>query len=752
MAESSAEQAKNPAAEHRRWQRELQLAEKREKDWRKFAEKVVKIYKGVERKKNSFNILAANTETLRPALYSSLPKPDVRRRFRDSDPIGKAVSEVMERALSVSVDHYDFDECCRYDVLDALLPGRGVSRIRYVPQMRPGEETEDESGESEQVEEVEYEQVVCEHVDWQDLRIGYGRVWAETEWVAFRHRMQKADVREKLGDEVADELKYDEEKDESNGAKSDWDQVNSEITKTAEIWEIWDKPGERVFFLSDNVKRLIFPVDNPDGAPPLDLERFFPIPEPLRLFEDSSSQIPTPIYDLYKDQAEELERLSGRITRIINALKVRGVYDATMKEIGDLMKGDDNDMIPASNAAKWQQAGGIEKAIWWMPVQQVASVLRELYAARESCKQVIYELTGISDIVRGQTNANETLGAQQLKSNYSTMRLKRMQIAVQGYIRDLIRMMAEVIGEKFSTQTLAKMTGLSFPDAEQKQAAQMQMAQMQQQGQPVQQDMQQMIGLPTWEEIRAVLSDDMLRTYRVDVETDSTVQGILQEDMTALRDVLTGIVQFWQGAGPAVQAGAVPIEAVKAITLSIARRSKLGLEVEDALEKMKAPEPTPQQSAPPDHTLEAAQVSAQADTQAAQLKAQAEAQSTQFKAQAEANVEQMRIEGENQRERMRLEFDSWKAELEASTRVTVAQISAKSSLDQTLMSAQQAANTKVADDLAGAQKPDPLAGIAQMHGQALQAIENLARVHAAPKRVIYGPNGRPEGVESVIQN
>lgn len=765
MAVNAAEQAKQPAAEHRRWMRELQLAAKREKEWRKESEKIIKIYKGVDRPKNSFNILAANTETLRPALYASLPKPDVRRRFRDADPLGKAVSEVMERALAVSVDHYDFDECCRYDVLDALLPGRGISRVRYVPQMRPAEqaaesaeEGEETAEQGEQVEEVEYEQALCEHVDWQDFRMGYGRVWAETEWIGFRHRMQKRDVEAQFGDDVAEELKYDEDKDEpENNKKSDWDDVNTELYRTAEVWEIWDKEAKRVFFLNEHCKHLLYPPNNPQGEPPLDLERFYPIPEPLRLWEDSGSQVPTPVYKLYQDQAEELERLSKRINRVINALKIRAVYDATMKELADLTTADDNQMIPASNAAKWQAAGGIEKAIWWMPVEQAAAVLRELYTARDSCKQTIYELTGISDIVRGQTNASETLGAQQLKANYSTLRLKKMQIAVQGYIRDLIRLIAEVIGEKFAPATLAQMTGLKFPDATSKQMAMAQAQQASASGQPVPPEVQSVLMLPTWDDIKQVMSSDMLRTYRVDIETDSTVQGILQEDMTAMRDVLTGIVQFWQGAGPAVQAGAVPIEAVKAITLSIARRSKLGLEVEDALEKMKQPEATgdPRQA----QAMQAAQQqTAQAMKEAQDAKMQAEAQTreanyarkdAEFAArEAKHEVDKAKFGAERtiaekdlalQRDAIANEAQRQRLEIDRAADQAAATIDKAGSETRALDDKRSAVSERENKD---AQLVDLLHGVLAANEKMLAGIEKMH----GPKMIIKDKDGRPVGI------
>ena len=598
-----AEKAKPQDAEWRKWKRELENAGKRESEWRKDGEKLFKQYRGGEKKKSSFNMLYANTATLRPALYSSIPQPDVRRRFRDADPLGKAVSEVLERGLIYSLDSYDFDSCIKADVLDALVPGRGISRIRYVPSLKqvgampgPGDVETEQSHEAQEgdTEELEYEQVVCEHVDYRDFRRGYGRTWKEVEWIAFRHDLRKDDAAAKFGEDVAKEVAFEAvREDDDKDAKSDID-IFSDSSKTAEFWEFWDKEGKKVFFYTKSLQRLIYPVDNPKGEPPLTLRNFWPIPTPLQLVEDSNSLIPVAPYTLYKEQADELNRISNRITVVTNGLKLRGIYDATLKEISTLMESDDNGLEPIQNAQQYIDKG-LDKAILWMPIEQAAAVLKELYVAREMAKETVYEVSGISDIIRGATNAKETATAQNLKAKYSSGRLSSMQRAVSEYCKELVCLMAEIMAEKFQPETLEKMSGLTFPTAQQKQQAQQQImlqqniAQQGGQAQPMPPQVEQMMQMPTWEEIMQTMHDEMLRTFRVDVETDSTLKDAQQQDMAELREVLTGVVEFVQGIGPAVQAGAFPIEAVKAICLAIARRSRLGLEVEDALDKIKAP-------------------------------------------------------------------------------------------------------------------------------------------------------------------
>jgi hypothetical protein len=280
----------------RRWKKELQLAKKREADWLKEAEGIVKRYRGEERKKNRFNVLWSNTEILRPAIYNSRPNPDVRRRFRDADPGGKAVSQVLERSLAVFVDGDEFDDALKNDVLDGLLPGRGVSRIRYVPKITqiPPKADDEESPTKpvakkppvEPEEQLDGEYVCSEHVDYRDYREGYGRVWGEVPWVGFRHKLTRAEACEKFDEDDIKAIKF--AAPQADDSKSS-EQVG-ETQKIAEFWEIWDKDGKRVFFIQDELNVLLFPKDNADGEPPFDIEGFYPIPRPLEIIENTGSR------------------------------------------------------------------------------------------------------------------------------------------------------------------------------------------------------------------------------------------------------------------------------------------------------------------------------------------------------------------------------------------------------------------------------------------------------------------------------
>lgn len=700
---------KSPRGTVKRWLAELSLADEAEKSWRDEGKDINNLYDAEETKANSFNILWSNTETLRPAIYNSTPEPDVRRRFRDADPVGKAASTVLERSLSYQIDDYDFDAEIKDVVLDALLPGRGVARIVYEPHF--GQVTQDglkparpagmyaEPSDAATAEQIaappsqegagpavsvpeSYEKIIgqdarCAHVQWDKFRHGPGKRWPDVPWISFEHEFTQEMCEEKFGPEIAKKLEF------SEGANSDkiQDKTTKEIFKVAKVYEIWDKDERRTLFIAPTFRDApCLEIDDP-----LKLRQFFPLPRPVYAIENSRSLIPTPLYRMYQEQAKELDRVSGRINKIAGAIKVRGAHSAHIKEAADILSAGDNEMIAIENPALIAEHGGLDKLIWIMPLDKLAQALNYLYQARDQIKQAIYEITGVADVIRGATNPNETLGAQKLKSQWGSLRIQKLQKEVQRFIRDLLRLKAEIIAEHFTVEQLQAMTGIKLPDAQAKQQAQgaVQQAQMQQPPAEPPPEALKVLTQPTWEDVIQLLRSDQMRQYRVDIETDSTVADTVMQDMQGFSEAVRGVGEVLGGSMPAVQSGMMPIEAVKEICLAFSRRARLGSALEDALEQIKAPAPPQAEQAPPDHSLEVAKIQAENKQAIAQMQEQTKQQIAAMKEQAETQRAQMQAESDARSEQMAGHMsamaDRQKTELEAAVKIICAQIAATKS-------------------------------------------------------------------------
>jgi hypothetical protein len=134
---------------------------------------------------------------------------------------------------------------------------------------------------------------------------------------------------------------------------------------------------------------------------------------------------------------------------------VRGVYDAGQPALQRLLtEGDNNSLIPIDKWMGFSEKGGLKGSIDLLPLDTLANALMQCYRAREDIKAQIYEITGISDIIRGQTSASETATAQQIKGQYAGLRLRSMQEEVALFATALLRLKAQIICTKFQAQTI----------------------------------------------------------------------------------------------------------------------------------------------------------------------------------------------------------------------------------------------------------------------------------------------------------
>jgi len=106
-----------------------------------------------------------------------------------------------------------------------------------------------------------------------------------------------------------------------------------------------------------------------------------------------------------------------------------------------------------------------------------------------------------------------------------------------------------------------------------------------------------MLSFPTWEEIIAVLRGPFERSYRIDIETNSTVDLEATEDKAAIGEFMNAFGQMTSGLAPMVESKQLPFEASKVILGETFRRFRFGRRVQDALEMMQEPQPSPDQKA-----------------------------------------------------------------------------------------------------------------------------------------------------------
>lgn len=792
---TSEQSSREPSDVVRYWTNEIAAAKKREQDFRKKGEEIIEKYEG--KKPTPFNILYSNTETMAPALYSATPIPVVQRRFKDEDPLGKAAAQAGQRVLAflldTNLDNYDtFDDAMKAAVANALLPGRGDTVVKYDAEL--GEVAGKAEGEAA-TPYTKSEIVCCDSKPWNRVLYGYAKKWSKVPWIAYEEYIDKDEATRLFGDKIAKQLVYTdaEPKEGQEEAKAQAAEPNQGERKTCLIYQIWDKDGGRkVKYFSSQYKDGLLKEEED----PLGLSGFFNCPKPLQFVEKTYSLVPTALYALYEQQAEELNEITRRIKNIVKAIKARGLYDGELGgDLKALMDADDNELIPADKGSSLAAEKGLDNAIWFMPVDKLIIVLRELYGAREQCKQVIYEITGISDILRGSTKASETLGAQEIKTQWGTLRLKNKQKEVARYARDLLRMMLEIAATKFSEETWAKMTGLPFllsakfnELTQLKAVLEQQVAQMQAMqpppmpGQPPQQmppppqaqELQQVVQqlqTPQWAQVLDMLRDDLQRAYRIDIETNSTVEPEAADDHKNINEMMTVLGQLLNGLTPLVVSGAMPFDVVRSLLLVIARRYRFGAEIEDHIKAMQPPKP-------PDDGKGAEAVQKEKEMAGKELEMQKKQAENDLKMKAmdgDMAMKQKEMDLQMREAQLKVDQDVFKMKQQAAQEQlalrdqayqlkTGADDKVRQVKDQHSVREQQIAkqsDSKVAQGMTAIQKAtqqvqqlaSALDAIQKQAGDTQQLLGELLKVAKAPriKRAIRGKDNRIERVEEEVQ-
>ena len=472
-----------PQGKRDRWATEIQAAEKELRGFHNSARKVTRRYiderDGFESDKKWFNIFKTNTEILEANLYANIPSVDVSRRFLDAeDDVARVAGLVLQRCIEQDMNEpgCDFDNVMRQVVQDRLVPGLGVAWVRLrteteeqksVPDYPTDtyDETEtqkpEEPKQSEPLLKITDQQVCMDWVYWEDFLWSPCRVWPERRWVGRRVPMTYDALVKRFGEAKAHNIPLDYTTRSTNTTDTP---TPPTVLKQACIYEIWDRSSRTVIWYSRGYPELLDEQSDPlrlhDG-------RFEPCPTPLFANVTTSSCLPKPDYAMMQDQYAELDETNNRIALLIKAVKAVGVYDKSAEGVQRMLQeGTDNTLIPVDNWAMFAEKGGIKGQVDWLPLEAVIQALQALQQHREAVKAQVYELSGISDIVRGFTAASETLGAQELKSKYASIRIQKLQDTVVRFAEELLQIKADILCTHFEPEILARMSNAAnIPDA-----------------------------------------------------------------------------------------------------------------------------------------------------------------------------------------------------------------------------------------------------------------------------------------------
>jgi hypothetical protein len=582
------------------WLNLLKESEDAFEKWNDHCDRIDKQYANLERlaqmgRDKEFQMFWANMEVIKPAIYAQAPIPVVVPKFKDRRPVVQQASEVLERCATVSFDLAYINEVMVQVRDDLALINRGVVWCRY------------ESGKD--TKSYYASERVCYDVKQRrDFLHSISRSWPEVTWVAAASYLTRAEARERFYQYSGDayqtaEYKVDRDAKEVGGADN---------RERAKFWEIWDRPSRRVVWVSEGCEDIL---DEDD--PHLDLQGFFPCPKPAYGSCQRGSLIPVPDVMQYKDQLEEINKLTGKIHALSDVLEAKGFYpsgDAEKTEAVEAaikMKTPGRVLVPIAN---WATFGGTKEIIVWLPIDMIAEVIKTCMDLRTQVINDIYQIVGLSDIMRGSTDPRETYGAQSLKSSYGSSRVRDKQNELARIARDLVCITGDIICEKFKDTTIVEMSQTQLPTkqmqqravaliqqqiAQQTQALQQarntpqaqqlaksnpdqanqMLAQAQQQIQSGQDTITKIGQRPNIDQVLTFLHDYRLRSFVLDIETDSTIivdeqaekasraefMGMLAQLIPQLTQMLTAIPSTGDFCGQVLKFACAPYRAGRSL-------------------------------------------------------------------------------------------------------------------------------------------------------------------------------------------
>jgi hypothetical protein len=452
------------------WMKEIQECEKYLDDkWRLAADRVVNRYLDDRTQDDTgtliadqdsshvrkYNIFWANVQIMKSALYATPPKPAIKRQHDDAkDDVARVAAFILERIINFGLSEDDSDMHEAFDLAteDLLIPGLGQVWLRYavetevmpIPAVINPLTGVEEAPASEGMRIVE-EEALTDYVHWRDFLFSVTRTWGEVWWVGRRCWMKKKAFVKRFGAAKWEEIKASAKEQRPK----DMTTPKGFTKNRAEVFELWCEETNKAYWVSRHLDENLDEQDDP-----LKLENFYPCPKPLIATHTTNSFIPRSDYTMVADQYEELDILNARISILTKALRVVGVYDKTASELGQLLRGSEFNMVAVDNWAAFAEQGGLKGQVDWFPVDVIAKVLKDLMEQRNAVIAQIYELTSISDIMRGASNPRDTLGAQKLKAQYSSVRLQLRQQDVGKFVRAAIQLKCEIICRHWQPETI----------------------------------------------------------------------------------------------------------------------------------------------------------------------------------------------------------------------------------------------------------------------------------------------------------
>lgn len=280
--------------------------------------------------------------------------------------------------------------------------------------------------------------------------------WNKVTRLAFEYPYNYREFKEKFGQKGVDALTQADLEEYKCGKKP--------IT----VYEYHDSVLKEVRWFADNSEDFFQPSDMvAEGADKYDnsdlygLSNFFPCTEPLVINQSTRSFWPTPEYFQVQDILDDISSIVTRMLQLTRAVRVRFLFDSSVRELAPLIgenwaNGEGTGMgVPNLAQSLMNSKGDLAALVAYFPVDELMKGLQNMYVAFEQRLNMFYNITGFSDLIRGQSSdADKTYGERQLEGKFALNRMEPYQRKVQEWVKDNYQLGMELGLKMFSDETI----------------------------------------------------------------------------------------------------------------------------------------------------------------------------------------------------------------------------------------------------------------------------------------------------------
>jgi hypothetical protein len=494
--------------------------------------------------------------------------------------------------------------------------------------------------------------------------------WSQVTRIAYECEYSYREFKEKFGEKALNKLAVDDYEEHRSG-------------KPIKVFEYYDKFLKEVRWFAENSADFFQPkamaeantsalkevkeapesgeseaveYETVDNSDIYGLSGFFPCTAPLVMNQSTREFWPTPEYFQVQDILDDIHSIVGRMFLLTKAIRVRFLFDSSVTELKSLIgeTGEGGGLgVPNLEQSLMNNNGKLSNLVAYFPVAEMIEGLQNMYQAFEQRLNMFYQLTGISDLIRGQTNpdSDKTFGERQMEGKFSLNRVEPLQRKVQEWVKDNYQLMMEMALKMFSQESLDQYITPQTLDPEDKQR---------------------------YVAALEILKNNKRRRFRVDFETDSTIainEQWRKKQATELANTLTKAMESVANVAETQPELAGTELAVLKHLIGEFSDGKLFIdEIQDSIEQViqKVSQPKPEGPNPDEMKmqLESAKLQLErekmtSDMQLEQLKLQSEQQIEIARIQRDdrlANIEsqltQFKIQGEQQLKQLEMQMNA----------------------------------------------------------------------------------------------